>query len=780
MHRSDGSTESPPLEPASASIRTRGDRVAKLLLWGTTVLLGTAFLRTVQLQVWPDETVLSLMGRRHATVAEIRPRGDIYDRKGRLIATTVLGHDLGVDPKFLMDVADKVTTDAGDPIPNPIAWLADTVSMHTGIEREMLEDRLGPELVVDVAALMHAASAQGEEDPLTPLAADIARNTGLDRRDVESILFDDLDATRVVLAGPRDLRDTNLRELRAALPEAVTLEGLDARYVRLAQAEDLRDVDLAMLRSELPPGVVLTARPDRRSNASTLASSLVGSVGAYEPPNARLGTEGRQRGRSGVEHARDGQLKQTRGRMTYQKDARGRATEVREGDYVPGGDGDDIDLSIDLVIQQIAETRLAEAVAAHKAVGGWIVVVDPRTGDVLAAHDILDNAEARRRGPTIWPPNALDPARDELGEAHARNRVWTDVYEPGSTFKTMFWAWAVQRGLARPDETVTDRAGRTTPGGGFATSGLSFSYPGQRGLRRVRDAYGTSKSDWSTCLEKSLNTGMAMVALRMADDDRRRGFDVGAGMHEMFRDFGFSHRTGIDMGGAEQTGRITPRFITDARSGERKRTWFPLWSQITVSFGQEIAVTPLQMIRAYCPIARNDGRLPALRLVRSTTTGIQAVPTSQVLDRETVMETRTVLRRVVENVNRKFDRPERGYELWGKSGTAQRVRYVEKTDPATGERTWTPAGYWDRDTHGVGHYNSSFIGAGPFDEPKLVVACCLEDPEVTSGLNIEINNGRGYYGSSSAGPVVLDVLEASLEYLGVRPEVDRTIVAADG
>ena len=780
MHRSDGSTESPPLEPASASIRTRGDRVAKLLLWGTTVLLGTAFLRTVQLQVWPDETVLSLMGRRHATVAEIRPRGDIYDRKGRLIATTVLGHDLGVDPKFLMDVADKVTTDAGDPIPNPIAWLADTVSMHTGIEREMLEDRLGPELVVDVAALMHAASAQGEEDPLTPLAADIARNTGLDRRDVESILFDDLDATRVVLAGPRDLRDTNLRELRAALPEAVTLEGLDARYVRLAQAEDLRDVDLAMLRSELPPGVVLTARPDRRSNASTLASSLVGSVGAYEPPNARLGTEGRQRGRSGVEHARDGQLKQTRGRMTYQKDARGRATEVREGDYVPGGDGDDIDLSIDLVIQQIAETRLAEAVAAHKAVGGWIVVVDPRTGDVLAAHDILDNAEARRRGPTIWPPNALDPARDELGEAHARNRVWTDVYEPGSTFKTMFWAWAVQRGLARPDETVTDRAGRTTPGGGFATSGLSFSYPGQRGLRRVRDAYGTSKSDWSTCLEKSLNTGMAMVALRMADDDRRRGFDVGAGMHEMFRDFGFSHRTGIDMGAAEQTGRITPRFVTDARSGERKRTWFPLWSQITVSFGQEIAVTPLQMIRAYCPIARNDGRLPALRLVRSTTTGIQAVPTSQVLDRETVMETRTVLRRVVENVNRKFDRPERGYELWGKSGTAQRVRYVEKTDPATGERTWTPAGYWDRDTHGVGHYNSSFIGAGPFDEPKLVVACCLEDPEVTSGLNIEINNGRGYYGSSSAGPVVLDVLEASLEYLGVRPEVDRTIVAADG
>ncbi|MCP4835505.1 MAG: penicillin-binding protein 2 [Phycisphaera sp.] len=780
MHRTEDSTDIPGPEPASESVRSRGDRVAKLLLWGTTALLGAAFLRTVQLQVWPDETVLSLMGRRHATVAEIRPRGDIYDRKGRLIATTVLGHDLGVDPKFLMDVADKVTTDDGEPIANPIAWLADTVSMHTGIDREVLEDRLGPELVVDVAALMRTASANGEEDPLTPLALAIARTTGLDRRELESMLFDDLDATRVVLAGPRELRDADLRRLRLTLPEAVVLDGLDARYVRLAQAEDLRDVDLAMLRSELPPGVVLTARPERRSNAHSLASSLVGSVGAYEPPNARLGTEGRQRGRSGVEHARDGQLKQTRGRMTYQKDARGRATEVRDGDYVPGGDGKDIDLSIDLVIQQIAETRLAEAVAAHKAVGGWIVVVDPRTGDVLAAHDILDNAEARRRGPTIWPPNALDPARDELGESHGRNRVWTDVYEPGSTFKTMFWAWAVQRGLARPGETVTDRSGRATPGGGFATSGLSFSYPGERGLRRVRDAYGKSKSDWSTCLEKSLNTGMAMVALRMADDDRGRGLDVGAGMHEMFRGFGFSHRTGIDMGAAEQTGRITPRFITDTRSGERKRTWFPLWSQITVSFGQEIAVTPLQMIRAYCPIARNDGRLPALRLVRASKSGIHAVPSSQVLDRETVMKTRTVLRRVVENVNRKFDRPERGYELWGKSGTAQRVRYVAKTNAATGERIWTPDGYWDRDVHGTGHYNSSFIGAGPFEEPKLVVACCLEDPDVASGLNIEINNGRGYYGSSSAGPVVLDVLEASLEYLGVRPEVDRTIVAADG
>lgn len=780
MHRADESTEAPTPESPADAVRTRGDRVAKLLLWGTTALLATAFLRTVQLQVWPDETVLSLMGRRHATVAEIRPRGDIYDRKGRLIATTVLGHDLGVDPKFLMDVSDKVTTDAGDPIANPIAWLAELVSMHTGIDRPTLEDRLGPELVVDVAALMRTAAERGEQDPLTPLAANIARSTGLERSDLESLLFDDLDATRVILAGPRDLRTTNLREFRKTLPDAVTLEGLEARYVPLARAEDLRDVDLAMLRSELPPGVVLTARPERRLNARTLASSLVGSVGAYEPPNARLGTEGRQRGRSGIEHARDGRLKQTRGRMTYQKDARGRATEVRDGDYIPGGDGNDIDLSIDLVIQRIAETRLAEAVEAHRAVGGWIVVVDPRTGDVLAAHDILDNAEARRRGPTIWPPNALDPARDELGPAHARNRVWTDVYEPGSTFKTMFWAWAVQRGLATPDETITDRSGRPTPGGGFATSGLSFSYPGERGARRVRDAYGKSKSDWSICLEKSLNTGMAMVALRMADDDRRRGLDIGAGMHEMFRGFGFSYRTGIDMGAAEQTGRITPRFITDARSGERKRTWFPLWSQITVSFGQEIAVTPLQMIRAYCPIARNDGRLPALRLVRPTTRGVQAVPTSRVLDHDTVMKTRGVLRRVVENVNRKFDRSERGYELWGKSGTAQRVRYVAKTNAVTGERTWTPDGYWDRDVHGTGHYNSSFIGAGPFENPKLVVACCLEDPDVTSGLNIEINNGRGYYGSSSAGPVVLDVLEAALEYLGVRPDVEPTIVATEG
>ena len=157
MHRTEDSTDIPGPEPASESVRSRGDRVAKLLLWGTTALLGAAFLRTVQLQVWPDETVLSLMGRRHATVAEIRPRGDIYDRKGRLIATTVLGHDLGVDPKFLMDVADKVTTDDGEPIANPLAWLADTVSMHTGIDREVLEDRLGPELVVDVAALMRTA-----------------------------------------------------------------------------------------------------------------------------------------------------------------------------------------------------------------------------------------------------------------------------------------------------------------------------------------------------------------------------------------------------------------------------------------------------------------------------------------------------------------------------------------------------------------------------------------------------------------------------------------------
>jgi cell division protein FtsI (penicillin-binding protein 3) len=665
----------------------RGERIARFILWSTAAILALGFARTLQLQIAPDPVIVEIMGRRHSTVAEIRSRGTIVDTKGRLMAMTVIGYDLAVDVKVIMDRARE----------------------------------------------------EGVDDPLTPLASLIGEHIGLDPTVIEDRLF----------------------------------KNVDARYVKIAEAEDLLHVDRMMLRSVLPGGVVLSERTTRRIVDGIAGRAILGSVGAFGPASDWSSTDElpidagreaeranrskrRQRGSSGIEAARDRALEQTHGSMRFQKDVKNRPLFVREGDYQPGEDGGDVELTIDLFIQDYVEKRLARAVTEHHAVGGWIVVIDPLSGDVLAAHDLIDNEEGRRRGG--WPESSLDPIRDELGDSFGRNRVWTDLLEPGSTMKPVFWSWAVSRGLADPAETIRDAKGRGTPGGGFGTGGLTFAYPGQRGSRRIKDAYGHANVSWETALVKSLNTAMAMVALRMADRDRSLRQPIGTGMWEMFRAFGFLNENGINMPG-EQTAMLTPL-----------EAWTPLYSQLSVSFGQEIGVTPLQLARSYCPIARNDGRLPTMRIFRpSSELPVRIVPSAAVLNHADVMATRGALETVISPAGTgRYAISEKGYRLWGKSGTPQMVRYEfvparPNADGELGEGTWNGKGYWDE------RYNPNFVGAGPFDEPRLIVACGLNDPDKHSGANLD-HNGHGYGGGYSAGRVVRDVLDHALEYLGVPPE----------
>jgi cell division protein FtsI/penicillin-binding protein 2 len=671
----------------------RGDRIGRFILWSTAAILAVGFGRTLQLQIAPDPVIVEIMGRRHSTVPELRSRGSIVDAKGRLMAMSVIGYDLAVDVKVVMDRAREA----------------------------------------------------GVDDPLTPLANLISQHTGLDSTVIENQLFDNV----------------------------------DARYVKIAEAEDLLQVDRVMLRSVLPGGVVLSERTTRRIVDGIPGRAILGSVGDFGPDpnwnatddlsNDRGGeadrarrSKRRQRGSSGVEAARDRTLEQTHGSMRFQKDVRNRPLFVREGDYKSGEDGGDVELTIDLFIQDYVEKRLARAVAEHHAVGGWIVVIDPLTGDVLAAHDLIDNEEGRRRGG--WPESSLDPIRDKLGDSFGRNRVWTDLVEPGSTMKPVFWSWAVSRGLADPAETIRDAKGRGTPGGGFGTNGLTFTYPGQRGTRQIKDAYGHADVSWETSLVKSLNTAMAMVAVRMADRDQDLGQPIGTGMREMFRAFGFLNENGINMPG-EQTAMLTPL-----------KAWTPLYSQLSVSFGQEIGVTPLQLARSYCPIARNDGRLPTMRIVRpSSKLPVRIVPSAAVLTSHDAMATRRALETVISPAGTgRYAISEKNYRLWGKSGTPQMVRndFVPAKLNAAGdllEGTWIARGYWDE------RYNPNFVGAGPFDEPRLIVACGLNDPDKHSGANLD-HNGHGYGGGYSAGRVVRDVLDHALEYLGVPPD-EKTEVA---
>jgi cell division protein FtsI (penicillin-binding protein 3) len=754
----------------------RRDRIITLSLLGTIGLFAIGLGRVVQLETAPADELVDRVGRRTRTSIDLAFRGPIVDRRGRALAYSIPGHDLAVDVKILCDQAVEMSE---DPEADPRAALAGALASVTSLdERVMLERmmkdrnaryvRLGTaeEIgFIDLDAVRslrieriddswRVAPRTGEipsHDPSRRIDAIVLTERPLRRHLTESPAASIVGAVRAVEWSPSDAeldmlasdvvvdidgvvewaarepKDDGIaaievrRELAGLLASALGADAaeierrLDAArdtHVRLAAAEHLNPDRIRRVRSIEIDGRVVPRR---------LLVDVVDQKG-LELLRRRYPE---QRGASGIEAARDETLRPRHGEMTRVVAAGGQTLFVEEGRFEAGRDGRQIALTIDLTIQRIVRDRLQQAISEHLAVGGWAVVLDPQTGEILAAVDILDDAEAQRRGG--WPIGYRDPARTELGPEFARNRIWTDCFDPGSTFKSFFWAWATDLGRAQPGEVID------VPGGGLAGGVKTF------GKRPIRDVYGYGgnpdrPATWELCLEKSINTGMATVARRVSDEE----------MIGMFDRFGFTHRTGINMG-YEGTLAHTP--ITK---------WVPNYEKLSASFGQGVTITPLQLARAYCALARNDGRLPVLTLTEMSLRPYQT-PSTPTVSPRTVMMTREILKRQFEGVRDKYFEG-RGipYTAFGKSATAQWSRFEQ--DDVTGE--WRNTGFHED------RYLSSYVGAAPFDEPRIVVALGLQDPLKGEGANANLD-GRGHLGSYAAGRPVHDLLGAILTYLGV-------------
>jgi cell division protein FtsI (penicillin-binding protein 3) len=195
---------------------------------------------------------------------------------------------------------------------------------------------------------------------------------------------------------------------------------------------------------------------------------------------------------------------------------------IDERDYRPSKDGVDVRLSIDLVVQEIAERNLREAVKGFNAGGGRCVVMDVENGDILAIADTL----TPRRG---WHEVTTDPSRG-IHPSLGRNRNVTDPYEPGSTFKPFVWAVATELGKYKLDSVLPlGRGPYRTPFG-----------------RLITDVKYYGPVSWKTVLMKSLNLGMVRAAERMTF----------AQMQDAVRRFGFGQRTNVGIPG-ESEGRVT-------------------------------------------------------------------------------------------------------------------------------------------------------------------------------------------------------------------------------
>jgi len=348
----------------------------------------------------------------------------------------------------------------------------------------------------------------------------------------------------------------------------------------------------------------------------------------------------------------------------------------------------DLILTIDEVIQYFAERALEKAVAKSQAKAGTIIVMDPQTGQILAMADrpTFNPNQYRNHPPAFW-----------------RNRAITDSYEPGSTFKVIMAAGVLEEGLLRPEDRIYCEMGGISLKGFF-----------------IKDYKKYGWLTFSQVLENSSNVGAIKAGTRLGKD---RYFNY-------IRSFGFGAKTEIELPGEAQGILREPKD----------------WSAISlgaISMGQEVSVTPIQLLTAFCTIA-NGGNLmrpylikgirgPYGEILRETSPRI----VHRTISPATASTLTDILEKVVEDGTGK-NAAIPGYKVAGKTGTSQKL---------------------ERSTGGYSHHKvvASFVGFVPAHAPRLAILVTIDEPKV------------GSWGGALAAPVFAEVAEEALHYLGMRP-----------
>ena len=343
----------------------------------------------------------------------------------------------------------------------------------------------------------------------------------------------------------------------------------------------------------------------------------------------------------------------------------------------PARPGRDLRMSIDLRLQYLAYRELKAAVAESEARSGSVVVLDPRTGEVLA----MVNQPS-------YNPNA---ERSEHRADHYRNRAVTDIFEPGSSFKPLVMAAALESGAFRP-RTPIDTSG-----------GISISN------RIIKDPEDLGRVDLTTVLAKSSNVGAARVALTMEPQ----------AISDLLT------RLGI--------GRLTDSAFPGESAGalDDPKHWRTI-GQATLSYGYGVAVTTLQLARAYAAIAA-DGVLRPVSLLALD----EAPPGERVITAGTAADLTLMLEAVVSS-GTGYRAAVRNFRVAGKTGTTQKAG----------------VGGYDEDRHGA-----IFGGFAPATDPRLVVVVMIDEPQ-----------GAAYHGGDIAAPVFANIVSGALRVLAVPPD----------
>jgi cell division protein FtsI (penicillin-binding protein 3) len=515
-------------------------------------------------------------------------------------------------------------------------------SIDTAPQRGELLDRQGRELARSVQTVSLFLDPDGLDlGQLECTANELARSLNLKSKDL--------------LADFREAQDAKKRFVWVA------------RRLDADQANKLTALNL--------PGVQSVLEPKRYYPNGSLAAHVLGYVGLDGD------------GLGGLERSFNEKISGEPGKLFVEKDATGKPYQSYE---IAAKPGQTVVLTIDQSIQYEAEQALSEAVKNSHAKSGSVIVLDPRSGDILA----LANA------PTFDPNNVAASSADARS-----NWALQNIYEPGSTFKIVAFSAALEKKLARVDERIDCQMGAITVAG-----------------RVVHDHKKFGVLTLSEALEKSSNVAAIKLGLRVGDP----------AMYEYITRFGFGSKTGIELPG-ETAGIL--------RKVER---WQP--SSIgSIAMGQEVGVTPVQMVAAFGALA-NDGLRVAPHIIREVRNEGGAVvyqpqpEQRRVLSAETAISLRGMLEGVTLHGTAKKAQLD-GYSAAGKTGTAQKI------DPKTRAYSKTK-------------FVGSFVGFAPVSNPQVVIIVVIDEPT------------GAYHGGDVAAPVFRQIAEQILPILGVEPDIE--------
>lgn len=426
-------------------------------------------------------------------------------------------------------------------------------------------------------------------------------------------------------------------------------------------------------------GIGFERQEDRIYPEASTAAHLLGFVGRNE--------EGGDVGYFGLEGYYNPSLSGKPGFEALEKDARGETILLGDSSEITAIGGVDLLTHIDRTVQHSLEKRLQEGIEKYGAVGGTVIVMNPTTGAIL--------------GMSSFP--SYDPKTyNKFGNEFFRNPAVSDTFEPGSVFKVLVMASALDADVVKPD-TKCDICG-----GPFAVD------------KYLIETWNKEYHPDSTVLDvivNSDNVGMVFVGQRLGADN----------LYDYLDKFGIGKFTGIDLQG-------------EASPGLRERGSWNIVDLSTASFGQGVAVTPIQMVKAVAVIA-NGGRVVTPQVVdkllgEGWEEDIKPEIGERILTEGTAAEMTAMMVEAAKNGEAKWTHL-RGFKVAGKTGTAQ-----------------IPiAGHYDEEKT-----NATFIGFAPADKPKFIMLVTLREPKSSP------------WASETAAPLWYSIAKDLFPYFGVQPE----------